>query len=226
MEVFVTLLLAHILTEYPLQTHLIYRWKTKNIIGVLFHVEIYLVLAILFLGFHNLKSNGLLVGFLIFSFVAHMIIDQIKNAYIHTTKKDSMAAYLVDQLSHIMTLMPAIWLFPANMERQQMELATEGINLFVIKCLLISIIFVIYTSSIWQYYFAKEYLKSKKDYARDFADMGWRLLFFATLFLKPWGWLVFLGLLFYLPKKQDPQKVLLNALCGALGFLLFSFLAF
>ena len=154
MEIFVTLLLAHILTEYPLQTNALYQWKSKNLIGVFIHAGIYGLLAVIFSGTAAFK-NPILLGFIVFSVLAHVAIDQSKNIYIQNTQKDGMAAYLADQLAHILTLLPAIWLFPANILIKQMELLTDGVNLYVFQCLLIALVFVTYTSSIWKYYYEK-----------------------------------------------------------------------
>ncbi|OGX54258.1 MAG: hypothetical protein A2267_01955 [Omnitrophica WOR_2 bacterium RIFOXYA12_FULL_38_10] len=97
MFIYLRLLLAHFIGDFPLQTNYIFKIKLKGIRGVAIHALI-VFLAGLFLSWPYL--NLLFTwAFLFFIFITHFIQDAMKIKY--STAKSSFWTYLLDQMSHV-----------------------------------------------------------------------------------------------------------------------------
>ncbi len=97
MFLFLRLLLAHFIGDFPLQFNKIYNLKHKGLIGILPHALIIMGCLIIF-SWPYLNLPGLW-GFIFFVTIIHLFQDSIKTGYKGT--KYSFWFYLVDQLSHV-----------------------------------------------------------------------------------------------------------------------------
>ena len=101
MELFFTLLLAHLLADFPLQTNTIIRIKSRHWGGVLLHVLIYVAVtgSLLWQPWQHLSFLFLLGSI-------HFIIDLVKLNFIE--QPQSTSAFLVDQLAHLLTMIAIV----------------------------------------------------------------------------------------------------------------------
>jgi len=103
MNLFATLLLAHLIADFPLQTNGLYRLKSRHWAGVLLHAAIhYLITALL------IKNPLTHWHALIPLFVLHVIIDWVK---LQVDFKFQSLGFLLDQMIHLLALvLLAAWL--------------------------------------------------------------------------------------------------------------------
>jgi len=103
MPLFITLLLAHLIADFPLQTDFVYRLKIKNSLGIALHAAIHVVVTMLLLeggwrNWHLLLWLGLL----------HFLCDWAKVRYRGTNQA---GMFLVDQSAHVLMLLGLAWCF-------------------------------------------------------------------------------------------------------------------
>lgn len=104
MEPFATLLLAHLIADFPLQTDLIYRLKNQSIGGLALHA-----------GVHALTTLALVQDgwrywlYWLGLFAAHGITDWLKLRW-HPTRK--APGFLIDQFAHLAVALLLTYLLP------------------------------------------------------------------------------------------------------------------
>ncbi|MFC1621470.1 DUF3307 domain-containing protein [Candidatus Omnitrophota bacterium] len=110
MFIFLRLLLAHFIGDFPLQSNKIYKLKYKGLIGVVPHGLIIAGTLILF-SWPYLKLPAMW-GFVILVSTTHFLVDWIKIASIKDQKnqKEDFWQYLLDQCFHI-AIITTIFLF-------------------------------------------------------------------------------------------------------------------
>lgn len=87
-----TLLLAHMIADFPLQAGFIYRWKIKSLYGLVVHALLHSVAtALLFQKFFTLFPILLLIG------ICHFMVDWVK---INTPTQRLTVSFLLDQAIH------------------------------------------------------------------------------------------------------------------------------
>lgn len=96
MPVFTTLLLGHLVADFPLQTNRLFQLKAKTIWGLLAHVAVHVGLTALLLQ-APLRDWGVLL----FLGSTHLAIDWIKLRWPTTRQAPS---FLVDQVAHVVVL--------------------------------------------------------------------------------------------------------------------------
>lgn len=107
MNLFLTLLLAHLIADFPLQTDWIFRIKVKHGWGILLHAAI-----------HSLVTAALIQNPLKFwpvlavLWLAHAAVDWLKLYIQHATLTPG---FLLDQLAHILTLVVIAYFAPQLM---------------------------------------------------------------------------------------------------------------
>lgn len=100
MELLLTLILAHLFADFPLQTNTIARLKSRYTVGVLLHVIIYVIVTGLLLE-NALQYLPLLLGL----GVVHFLIDVTKLRI--CKDKTTLQAFLVDQIAHFLSMLIA-----------------------------------------------------------------------------------------------------------------------
>jgi hypothetical protein len=113
MQLFLTLLLAHLFADFPLQSNGLARLKSNHIAGVLLHALIYTVVTALLIDQWQ-AYWPLVVGL----GLIHFVIDATKPFV--STKMAEVRAFLVDQSLHLATMIGATyfayqWWNPAPM---------------------------------------------------------------------------------------------------------------
>lgn len=103
-NLFWLLLLAHLISDFPLQMDWIYSLKKKYFWGVLPHVAIFFFLSIC-IAFPFIKFPAFWVG-LLSLVISHAIIDRAKTLLTDTYLKDGFLLFVLDQGIHIFL----IWL--------------------------------------------------------------------------------------------------------------------
>ena len=103
MQLFSTLILAHLLADFPLQSNAIARLKKYHLVGVLIHVAIYTVVTALLLE-RRLQYWPLIIGL----GIAHFLIDAAKMRF--SRGDDGTLTFLVDQSLHLASMLVAAYL--------------------------------------------------------------------------------------------------------------------
>ncbi|HRQ40710.1 MAG TPA: DUF3307 domain-containing protein [Chloroflexota bacterium] len=107
MTIFATLLLAHLLADFPLQTNRIFRMKIQGAKGLTLHVLIHvLVTALLIRNFWQVWTTLLILG------VLHYLTDWAKLRY---ANDPLTPGFVLDQAVHIITLIVITVLTPQIM---------------------------------------------------------------------------------------------------------------
>lgn len=96
MTVFATLMLAHLLADFPLQTNQIFKWKVASSWGVALHVAIHVVVTAVFVT--NLPQYW---PVLVFLGVTHFLTDWLK---LRVPARYQTPGFILDQLAHGLTL--------------------------------------------------------------------------------------------------------------------------
>ncbi|MCI0579078.1 MAG: DUF3307 domain-containing protein [Chloroflexi bacterium] len=96
MDTLATLLLAHLIADFPLQTNRIYALKIRSNAGIALHVGIHLAVTILLLK--NALADWLLLLILA---VSHFTLDWLKLRCAHRLQSPS---FLLDQVAHVVIL--------------------------------------------------------------------------------------------------------------------------
>jgi len=99
MFLFLHMVLAHFIADYPLQTDRIYCYKLKHLKGQLLHAGIHFIVFFLFL-LPYLGHSSVWIYLLIVTF-SHLLIDILKVSLIDKTKLNQLATYTLDQVFHI-----------------------------------------------------------------------------------------------------------------------------
>lgn len=119
MFIFIRLLLAHFIGDFPLQFNKIYELKHKGLKRGIPHA-ILVVICLVILSWPYLKIPGLW-GFIFFVGVMHLLQDSIKITY--GKIKYSFWSYLLDQFFHIATI---VIVFFTNLKNVQPPKETGG----------------------------------------------------------------------------------------------------
>jgi hypothetical protein len=109
-NIFVCLLLAHVLTDFVLQNNFIYSLKRKTSYGLLIHVLIFFVLS-----FSLLYPLSLSFSFLIWLFIvslSHYVIDKIKLFFQRNIIQKELINFFIDQSLHILLLFSFYFMAP------------------------------------------------------------------------------------------------------------------
>jgi hypothetical protein len=109
MNIFYLLLLAHLIGDFPLQSDSIFRLKQKSMLGVLLHVAVFaLVALILFSPFLAYFQIWLAVLVLL---IVHAALDRLKLTIASSSASDRFRYFILDQAFHFFSLwIVSIWL--------------------------------------------------------------------------------------------------------------------
>jgi len=109
MFIFLRLVLAHVIADFPLQTDEIYRLKIRGHPGQLLHVLVIFAVSALFVGpFLGIPAMW---GVLVFIAVSHYIIDCTKLIWNDRIKGPWLFwGFIADQLLHVSTALPCLFI--------------------------------------------------------------------------------------------------------------------
>lgn len=105
MDVLATLLLAHLIADFPLQTNWVFKIKTQSSWGIAVHVGIHLLVTAVLIKepityWLMLASLG----------VVHFIIDWVK---LRLPARQQTPGFILDQIAHLLTLLLIAIAIPA-----------------------------------------------------------------------------------------------------------------
>jgi hypothetical protein len=104
MEAFSNLLLAHLLSDFPLQTNRIFKMKMEGHKGLLVHTAVHLVVtAVLIQQFWHYWPMFLFLG------ITHYLTDWVK---VSIKTQRQTPGFLLDQLAHLIVLLLIAWWWP------------------------------------------------------------------------------------------------------------------
>ena len=216
---FWTLLLAHVIGDFPLQTDAIFRLKTQHRWGVLPHVLICTIINIVvllpYLGNHYTWFAVAFLG------VVHTALDRTKITVTEKIAKDNFFQFLIDQLLHIFSIwLTALWLSQMVNITDYQAAGPLANREFIIQ--LTALIFAAF-GGVPIIFYAKKYTasKSKDSAAASLAIYpsfikripGYFERFLATLSIIWSGWWLLLAIGAFLPRLlvnwRDENKSLL-----------------
>lgn len=163
MFLFLRMVLAHFIADYPLQTNKIYGYKIRCFKGQLFHANIHLVVFALFLipYWHHPAAWV----YLICISLSHLLIDILKVQLIDKTQINPIFTYTLDQVLHILAA-AIIFFFPFANEVPAMADSlllswywNDAIIIYLIG-LLVATYFTTYFIACWEFYCSD----SKEDF--------------------------------------------------------------
>lgn len=108
MKIFFRLLLAHLLTDFALQTNFIAKWKRENTLGVIVHSSIFFILSLILtwkdinkIWFdYPFQFSGIIC--LIILFFLHIIEDEYRSYNVRNYHiQDNIIFFIWDQVIHI-----------------------------------------------------------------------------------------------------------------------------
>lgn len=108
-RLFSNLLLAHLLTDFPLQPDFIFRQKKKGRLGVGLHAAVFLVVGALLL-FPSLFRTSSIVLLIVLT-GAHFWIDEAKLRLFRNSEMDNLWIFLADQAAHLLSLLIGAWAY-------------------------------------------------------------------------------------------------------------------
>jgi len=170
MFLFLRILLAHFIADFPLQTKKIFDLKSRNFLGITLHAFIFLVLALLFSASYINESS--IWVFILGLSVSHVVIDWMKLKITEATDTNNIWAFLLDQAVHISLIM-LIFLLPASKTTRPLPLGwISGLyNSDTLTASLIGLIISTYGSSFILYYIKTTFVDRKILYRRDWDGM-------------------------------------------------------
>lgn len=107
MDFFLTLYLAHIIGDFPLQTDAIFRLKQKSLWGVVVHVLVCTAVNIIVLW--QMLTHAFVWLTILFIAVVHIALDRTKIFLAVFRAKDGLGYFFLDQSLHLLSLMLAAW---------------------------------------------------------------------------------------------------------------------
>src|ERR1700732_3519162 len=113
MKLFLTVLLAHLLGDFPLQSSSMVRGKQQGIRAYLAHGAIHLLILVLcvaaFISLELLTSFWFWMALSLY-IATHLGIDRAKQGLVSTAKlADSATVFLLDQVLHVCTIIALAW---------------------------------------------------------------------------------------------------------------------
>ena len=112
LNIFVCLLLAHVLSDFVFQSNLIYKLKTKSKYGLYLHVTMSFVLS--FLLCMPFSFNFFFLLWLVAVTISHYFIDKIKLFFQRNIIKKELVHFFIDQSLHILILCSFFVFFKGN----------------------------------------------------------------------------------------------------------------
>jgi len=191
MFIFVRLLLAHFIADFPLQTKRFYQFKLRGVEGSFVHSAIFAVLAAVML--YPCWRAPLFWDFLLFLWLVHGLQDWIKLATAERLGVDNMYTFLADQLLHI-GFMAIVFATPLARFESPAYMSAIGM-LYANNQVILAItgyVVVVFAGAVVVSYI-KKMIKGYKEplvIDEDWWDKVERFLVF-TLFLAGGWWLVF-----------------------------------
>ncbi len=180
MNLLLTLLIAHLFADFPLQTNALARLKEKYWLGVFLHVLVHIAVMALLLDQPNRYLTLLLgVG------AVHFLIDAIKLLY---PGAKGIAYFLLDQALHVATLwLAAVWAQRLWQPAPVGILPDTWLPPLLLGALIPAgmVLFWLWANSLSQEYTARFYLL---DWAKDqllAVEQRIGLLLLAFVFLQP-----------------------------------------
>lgn len=215
-ELFLLLVIAHLVADFPLQNNWLVAYKNKSRLGILIHSAIVAGVAGAFL-FPNIKNLWLMV---IIIGISHFLIDNWKieaerDRWLRPGRQ--MGYFLLDQLLHLVVLLSISWASVAYLQ-------WRGINLVISQPLLASGELVLLGIVIW-FVFGQAVLNQLIisvmlgemrgpffSNLERFGGMALRLMVLAISFYYLWVGLglivlVMVVLFFFKPSDSEPYKV-------------------
>lgn len=126
MHLLTTLLLAHLLADFPLQTNALAKLKRVSLTGVLIHVLVYVLITALIIR-EPIRYWVLIVGL----GIVHFLIDSLKLRYQHWLET---FYFVIDQCLHLISIAIATYLAIIYYPELPQSILPYDVTLFAVCC--------------------------------------------------------------------------------------------
>jgi len=184
---FLRLLLAHLVADFPLQFTKLFKLKSESFKGVVLHGCIFGIIAVLFsYPFITFSFIGM---YLLFLWVFHIFIDWLKIHMIHKWKReDNLGLFILDQVLHLISIAVVIP-FTKIQVRTAAGLGKLYMNdKFIVFC--IFYIISMFMATILIYYMKKTFTGKEVYFPRKgkYRDIFERAIVTTLVVLPGWYW--------------------------------------
>ena len=174
---FLTILLAHSLADYPLQTNDIYALKLKNLWGIILHGLVFTSTAMIAMTTFGWELNTTTYIYLGGLTVLHIIEDKLK---LFIYKGNELFWYITDQIIHIGCI-ALIYMIPVQLTPKLWNLGPV-INPFLLGAVIT--IYASYASSIGIFFYKKAYKNPNEVYKRNWLEIIEMMVLTITLIIS------------------------------------------
>ena len=188
LEIFSCLLLAHVLSDFVLQTNYIYKLKTKSGLGIFMHVLIFFFLSVL-LCFPFTLNIGFLFWLIAVS-VSHYFIDKIKLFFQRNIIQKELSHFFLDQSLHVFVLATSLFFFKEMASSTILFsligsfLGISGINVLFFVLQACFSVYVAYGISVILYYYDRTVDLEVNYLKHNYFSMLVRIIIFLLLIGK------------------------------------------
>jgi len=174
-------LLAHFLSDFPLQSGKLVAFKMRSFWGVLLHTSIHLVvMSVLLLPFWGYPSVRLAIGII---FVTHTAIDQMKVIADRLFPKSRLICYAVDQLLHYAIILG----FSLYIGLRVPFLPWAWMSFYLDQSIILYALILVLCTFFWDV--TRWFWRTRKGYAphhRDYRMMAWNTFVVSMAFAVYW----------------------------------------
>ena len=173
---FLTIVLAHAISDYPLQTNDIYAFKLKSIWGIILHVLVFTSTAMMAMTTFGWQLNTTTYLYLVGLTALHIVEDKLK---LSMYKGNELFWYITDQAIHICCI-ALVFILPIQVKAKLWNLGPL-INPFLLGAILT--IYASYAGSIGIFFYKKTYLNPSETYTRNWQEIIEMMVLTITLIL-------------------------------------------
>ncbi|MFH1429655.1 MAG: DUF3307 domain-containing protein [Candidatus Margulisiibacteriota bacterium] len=171
---FLTLLFAHAIADYPLQTTPVYKFKIKSFWGIVLHVLIITLFTLVTIYAVGWEFNPGILLFIALLAGLHIIEDKLK---LSVYRGNDFFWYIIDQVIHILC-MALIYILPITLVTTSWNLGS-AVNYYLLA--ITGIVYASYAASIGIHFYIKAYKEPMIGYKRNWMEIV-ELGFWATAF--------------------------------------------
>ncbi len=181
MNILLHLILAHFLADYPFQWNWLAKYKQKHPLGILIHSFTHFVVSLI-LTIPFLYMGKVWLGIL-FIFVTHTGLDQLKIYLGKNTKWNPFLLYVSDQLAHLLVIWGVVVYWGVLAPLWPGEWLKYYFNDSILSfALILTLVTYFYDVSRWTYL----NMRKKQPYKRDYKMMIRNALIVVIAFTVYW----------------------------------------
>ena len=173
---FLTLILAHAIADYPLQTNAVYAMKVKRFGGIVLHVFIFTLTALVTILTVGWQVNTRLAAFLLLLTILHIVEDKLK---LCCYRGNPLFWYVTDQIIHVLCI-ALLYVLPLRLIPTAWN-PGSAIHSWLLAG--IGVIYASYASSIGLHFYRQAFQNPEEVYQRNWGEIAKMGGFFLVMYL-------------------------------------------